>query len=239
MNHLTDANSESRGAAEPEIALRDELQYIVVEGVIGAGKTTLSRILADRFSGRLVTEQFEENPFLERFYEDRERWAFQTQMSFLASRFKQQNSLLGPDLFHRVMVSDYLFEKDRLFALLNLKGDELQLYDSLFAMMRSTVKVPDLIVYLQSSTDRLMHNIRQRGRAYEATMDREYIAALNEVYNNFFFTYTRSPVLIINADKIDFVKNRSELDEIVRQIASSNHPGTVYFNPTPVGTLFG
>lgn len=234
----TPAGGRSGRSENDAIVLRDHLQYIVVEGVIGAGKSTLSRILAERFGGRQISEQFDENPFLERFYSDRARWAFQTQMSFLASRFKQQSSAFGPDLFHRVVVSDYLFEKDRLFALLNLKGDELQLYDTLFGMMRSTIQVPDLIVYLQSSTDRLMSNIALRARPYEQAMDRNYIASLNDVYNNFFFSYKRSPVLIINADKIDFVKNQEELDEIVRQIATSDHPGTVYFNPTPSGTLF-
>ncbi len=196
-------NTRDRAGSGSQLTLREELNYIVVEGVIGAGKTTLGRILAERFSGRLVAEQFEENPFLERFYADRDRWAFQTQMSFLASRFKQQSASLRPDLFHKVVVSDYLFDKDRLFALLNLKGDELQLYDTLFNMMRAGVQVPDLIVYLQSSTDRLMQNIIKRARTYEQAMDRNYIASLNEVYNNFFFTYNRSPVLIINADKID------------------------------------
>jgi deoxyadenosine/deoxycytidine kinase len=235
---MTEEEKSSSEAEANPIAIREDLHYIVIEGVIGAGKTTLGRIIADRFGGRLVTEQFEDNPFLERFYLDRERWAFQTQMSFLASRFKQQSALSGPDLFHKVVVSDYLFDKDRLFAQLNLKGDEMQLYDSLFGMMRTNVQVPDLIVYLQSSTDRLMQNIKQRARPYEQSMERNYIASLNEVYNNFFFTYNRSPVLIINADKIDFVKNREELEEVVRQIATSAHPGTMYFNPTPAGTLF-
>lgn len=213
------------------VELREDLRYIVIEGVIGVGKTTLAKMLAQRFGGRLVLEAFHENPFLERFYQDRNRWAFQTQLSFLAHRFKQQNSLLKPDLFHNLVVSDYSFDKDKIFAHQNLKGDELQLYESLFNLMQPRVPVPDLVVYLQASTKRLLQNIKLRGRPFENAMDPAYLEALNEAYNYFYFRYTDSPLLIINAEDVDFVRNEEELDEIVRQIVTTTHPGTTYFNP--------
>lgn len=212
------------------IHLPDHVRYIVIEGVIGAGKTTLARIFSERFDGRLVLEEFEQNPFLERFYEDAGRWAFPTQLSFLASRFRQQKRLLDRDLFHRVVVSDYAFDKDRIFAHLNLEGDELQLYETLYTLMQPATPVPDLVIYLQSTPERLMKNIRLRGRSYEEKMDPAYIDALNDAYNYYFFRYTQSPLLIINATEIDFVKNEHELDELLRQAASAR-PGTTYFNP--------
>lgn len=211
--------------------LPDALRYVVIEGVIGAGKTTLASILSRRFGARLIKEQFEENPFLDRFYEDRPRWAFQTQLSFLASRFRQQQSLAGRDLFHDVVVSDYAFDKDRIFARLNLSGDELQLYDTMFGIMQPSVPVPDLIVYLQSTTDRLMDQIRKRGRTFERNMDPAYIEALNQAYNAYFFHYNRSPLLIVNAARIDFVENSADLEELLTQIARMQYPGTTYFNP--------
>ena len=216
---------------DPVEHLRDDLRYIVIEGVIGAGKTSLAKLLAQRFKAQLVLEEFEENPFLGRFYEDKKRWAFHTQLSFLASRFRQQKALSARDLFHRVVISDYMFEKDRLFAQQNLKGDEWQLYETLFWQMNIAVPRPDLIVYLQSNTDRLMQNISQRDRSYEQKMSRAYIAELNDAYNAYFFHFDRCPLLIINAVHIDFVKNPEDLEELIRQIASTRHPGTTYFNP--------
>jgi len=219
------------------IALRDDLRHIVIEGVIGAGKTTLARVIADRFDGMLVLEQFEENPFLSRFYEDRPRWAFQTQLSFLASRFRQQQVLLKRDLFHHVVVSDYSFDKDRIFAHLNLDGDERHLYETLYNVMQAIIPVPDLVVYLQSTTERLLQNIAQRGRTYEQDMDQNYIQTLNDAYNQYFLHYTKSPLLIINSTDIDFVKNQAELQQLVKQIIHLRHPGTTFFNPTPTGQL--
>ncbi|MBT3448372.1 MAG: deoxynucleoside kinase [Bacteroidetes Order II. Incertae sedis bacterium] len=221
---------------DPPVGLPDHLQYIVIEGVIGAGKTTLARVLAEASNARLTLEQFDENPFLERFYSDRDRWAFQTQLSFLASRFRQQQNLGDRDLFHKHAISDYTFDKDRIFARLNLKGDELALYETMFNIMQPTTPVPDLIVYLQVSTDRLMSNIQRRGRTYEKDMDRAYIESLGQAYNQYFFHYNQSPLLIVNATNIDFVANPEDLKELERQISGLRHPGTTYFNPSPSRT---
>lgn len=218
---------------ESSLAIPEHLQYIVIEGVIGVGKTSLTKLLAEKCEARMVLEQFEENPFLERFYADRDRWAFQTQLSFLASRFRQQQNLGGRDLFHKHLISDYTFDKDRIFARLNLNGDELALYETMFGIMQPTTPVPDLIVYLQASTDRLMDNIFRRGRSYEKAMDRSYIEGLSQAYNQYFFHYNQSPLLIVNASNIDFVGNPNDFNELIRQIAGLRHPGTTYFNPSP------
>lgn len=233
----TDASSSngssSQGHASPERSesfpdLPDALDYLVIEGVIGAGKTTLARLLAEQLQGKLVLEQFEDNPFLERFYEDRARWAFQTQLTFLASRFQQQKDLGERDLFHRLVISDYSFDKDRIFAHQNLSGDELQLYETLFSIMEPNVPTPDLIVYLQSSPERLMHNIEQRGRDYERDMDPEYIADLHAAYDHYFRTYRKTPLLIVNASDIDFVANDDEFEALARTIVTTDLNGTSY-----------
>ncbi|MFV1980493.1 MAG: deoxynucleoside kinase [Rhodothermia bacterium] len=213
-----------------EINLPEHLRYVAIEGVIGVGKTTLAKYLAKRFGGHAVLEMFDENPFLESFYANRERWAFHTQLSFLASRFKQQKGIQNRDLFRTFVVSDYTFDKDRIFAHLNLVGHELSLYNSLFSIMEPTIPRPDLIVYLQSNTDRLMRNIALRGRAYERKMKRDYIQSLVEAYDYFFFRYIGSPLLIVNAAELDFVKYPDDLDEIVRQICTGRHTATTYFN---------
>ena len=212
----------------------DHLRYVVVEGVIGAGKTTLARMLAQQADARLVLEAFEDNPFLERFYGDPARWAFQTQLTFLASRFRQQKQLAERDLFQTSVVADYTFDKDRIFARVTLDGDEHQLYESLFGLMEPSVPVPDLVVYLRSSVDRLLHNIAMRGRSYEAQMDPAYLAELTEAYDRYFFHYTRSPLLIVNATQIDFVKDPSHFAELLRAVRTMKG-GTTHFNPP--GTL--
>ncbi len=232
----TDSSPKPQKGGEPK--LFDAMRYVVIEGVIGVGKTSLARILSQRFRGMLVLEEFEQNPFLERFYQDRPRWAFQTQLSFLASRFRQQQVLMKPDLFHSFVVSDYAFDKDRIFAHLNLEGDELQLYETLFKLMKPSTPTPDLVVYLQSTPQRLMSNIKLRARSFERTMDADYIAALNDAYNYFFFRYVESPLLIVNTEKIDFVNNPEDLEQLVSQIQNLRHPGTTYFNPVPSATLF-
>lgn len=192
----------------------NQFDFIAIEGVIGAGKTSLARLLAKRHNARLVLEEFEENPFLPHFYEDRARYAFQTQLAFLASRFKQQEKLRSRDLFHEMVISDYLFDKDRIFARLNLSGDEMALYDNIYGIMNSIAAKADMVVFIQSSVDRLMQNIRNRGRPYEKEMSRSYIEELNNAYNHFFHHYARSPLIIVNATEVDFVGNESHLKYI-------------------------
>lgn len=214
----------------PALTLPDHLRYVAIEGVIGVGKTTLAKHLASRFRGHTVLEQFEENPFLESFYSNSDRWAFHTQLSFLASRFKQQKQLQNRDLFRSFVISDYTFDKDRIFAHLNLQGDELQLYETLYTIMEPSIPQPDLIVYLQSSAERLMRNIAQRGRSFERKMKESYIESLVEAYNYYFFRYHGSPLLIVNATELDFVRYPEDLEEIVRQICEGRHTATTYFN---------
>lgn len=200
------------------VTIENTFEFIAIEGVIGAGKTSLAKLLSERNNARLVLEQFKDNPFLPKFYEDRERYAFPTQMAFLASRFKQQQDMLSKDLFHQMTISDYIFEKDRIFARLNLEDDELALYDSIFNIMTSISAKPDLVIYLQSAVDRLMENIRQRDRNYERSISHSYLEELSEAYNHFFYYYNKSPLIIINTSEIDFVSNEKHLDYIEEQI---------------------
>jgi deoxyadenosine/deoxycytidine kinase len=205
--------------------------YLCIEGVIGAGKTSLSYLLAERFNARTVLEEAEENPFLAKFYTDRRMFAFQTQLWFLVSRYKQLSMMIAQqDLFHQVTISDYIFAKDRIFANVNLDEDELILYNQLSRVMESSIAQPDLVVYLQASTDVLLKRIEKRGRAYEYNMDRDYIDLLNQAYNHFFFHYSSTPLLIINTNDIDFVNNSDDFEEIVEQIVRARN-GTSYYQP--------
>jgi deoxyadenosine/deoxycytidine kinase len=202
-----------------------------VEGVIGAGKTSLSRMVSERLNARLVLEQFEENPFLERFYEDPEHYSFQTQIFFLLSRYRQQQDLFQADLFHNTLVTDYIFDKDKIFAYLNLQDDELRLYETLVSSIEKNIPTPDLVVYLQSSVERLISNIRARGRKYEENMSEEYIKDLNEAYNYFFFRYKNAPLLIVNSTEIDFVNNKEDFEELYKEILRPNRAPVEYYNP--------
>ena len=204
--------------------------HIAVEGSIGVGKTSLSKILAEKLQCKLILEEFEENPFLAEFYKDPERYAFQTQLFFLLSRYKQQLDFQQIDIFTKSIVSDYMFMKDRIFASLNLSDKEMNLYDNVALILEKNMINPDLIIFLQSDTDRLMKNIESRGRNYESNMDWNYIDALNQIYNEFFFRYDKSPLLIINTNDIDFVNDKNDLDEILNIIQKPIN-GTKYYNP--------
>jgi len=211
--------------------LPSEIHYIAIEGVIGVGKTTLAKMLSDQLGARLVLEKFEENPFLPNFYKDPEHYAFQTQIFFLLSRYRQQQELFQADLFHSHIVSDYIFEKDKIFAYLTLRDDELKLYENLLVAIEKTIPMPDLVIYLQSSNDRLLANIKKRGREMEKHMSDEYIKELNEAYNYFFFRYKSTPLLIVKATDIDFVNNPEHFDDLLTQILRPNKAPVEYYNP--------
>jgi deoxyguanosine kinase len=210
---------------------KTDIRHIAIEGVIGAGKTSLANLVGNRLSAKIVLERFEENPFLDKFYEDKERYAFQTQIFFLLSRYKQQQELIQADLFHRFLVTDYIFEKDKIFAYLNLEDDELKLYENLLGSIEHNIPTPDLVVYIQSSVDRLMVNIRKRGRDIERNMSEDYIRDLNEAYNYFFFRYKSAPLLIVNATKIDFVNDENDLNDLMIEIFRPNKAPVEYYNP--------
>jgi deoxyguanosine kinase len=207
-----------------------ENRYIVVEGVIGAGKTSLARMMSERLQGKLVLEEVEENPFLKDFYRDRERYAFQTQMHFLFSRFQQQRNLRQMELFSERMVADYLFQKDRIFASLTLSEQELALYERLVGWLELEVLTPDIVVYLQANPDTLLRRIQKRGRLFEKDMDPGYIRQLNEAYNHFFFHYMGSPLLVVNTNAIDFVNNPEDFEDLLARI-KSHRQGTTYYQP--------
>ena len=194
--------------------------YIAVEGVIGVGKTTLARMLQSRFEAELQLEVFEENPFLADFYSDRERYAFQTQIFFLLSRYHQQRRSVREVLDSgRNLLTDYTFAKDALFASINLTGDELEMYYKVHEALGEKVRLPDLIVYLQADTQVLMQRIAMRDRSYERNMEVGYIELLNQAYNDHFVHhYQGPPVLTIQTDDLDFVKNTNDLDLIQGRI---------------------
>jgi deoxyadenosine/deoxycytidine kinase len=208
----------------------DNLRYIAVEGVIGAGKTSLTARLSQTLGARANYEEFEKNPFLEDFYNDPDRYAFQTQLFFLMSRYKQQQELHQLDLFHVMIVSDYLFAKDRIFATLNLNEKEMKLYDGIAKIMEKDIVKPDLAIYLQASTKNLMQSIRKRNRKMEKNISEEYIQALNELYNKYFFHYSETPLLVINTDEIDFVHNENDYKDILYEI-NHHSAGTRYYVP--------
>lgn len=206
------------------------LYYIAIEGPIGVGKTSLVQLLAKKLDARTILEQFEENPFLTDFYDDPERFAFQTQLFFLLQRYQQQQELRQVDIFHNLIITDYMFVKDRLFASLNLNEKEMTLYETVASLLERNVINPDLVIYLQADTDTLMKNIGKRKRSFEKNMSRDYIDALNQVYNEYFFRYQDTPLLIINTNNIDFVNKKKDLEEIIN-VVRQPITGTKFFNP--------
>ncbi|GAB4574901.1 MAG: hypothetical protein Kow0077_23770 [Anaerolineae bacterium] len=194
------------------------MTYVAIEGVIGAGKTTLARLLQPELGGTLVLEVFEENPFLSRFYEDRARYAFQTQIFFLLSRYHQQRSL---KLMTRPLVSDYIFAKDALFASVNLEGDELAMYQRVHSALAEQIETPDLLIYLRADTDQLMHRIALRDRPYERNMAWDYIDSLRQAYDAFFASYDAGPVLVLDANRLDFVASEEDRADVLNRILAA------------------
>ena len=207
------------------------LYYIAIEGPIGVGKTSLSKLIAEKLGARLVLEEFEENPFLSEFYKDPERYAFQTQLFFLLQRYRQQHELRQVDMFQNLVIADYMFIKDRLFASLNLNEKEIELYDTVANLLEKNIIKPDLVIYLQGSTSSIMNKISVRGRSIEKNITSEYIDALSQVYTEYFFRYQETPLVIINTDNIDFVNNENDFNEIINYIRKPV-VGTKYFNPS-------
>lgn len=202
------------------------------------GKTSLARLLAERLHARLLLEEPEENPFLEDFYKDPRRHAFATQMFFLVSRYQELSELNQPDLFHEAVVSDYMFQKDRIFANLNLSDRELALYDKIAPVLERDIPAPSLVVYLQASPEVIWSRIQQRGRPYERIMDPKYTATLAEAYNYFFFHFRDAPLLVVNTNEMNFVDRRADLEELVARI-ESHQEGVAYLSPGGSGSEAG
>jgi len=199
--------------------------YVAIEGAIGVGKTTLARILKEPLRAQLLLEVFEENPFLSGFYSDPERYAFQTQVFFLLSRYRQQHRVIPATVGHSSLVSDYMFDKDRLFARLTLSGDELAMYERVQLILSEQIPTPDLVIFLRASTDDLMQRISFRDRAYERSMSSEYIDQLRSAYESFFSQYTAAPVLAIDTRDLNIVQDARARDQVVARIREALRTG--------------
>ena len=208
------------------------LSYIAVEGVIGAGKTSIAQMLAERLNAKLILENFEDNPFLEKFYIKPEDYAFRTQMFFLLERYTQLQEVHQKELLQNFVSSDYIFEKDKIFAYINQSKDENKIYKNVDKRLDKGVVVPDLVIYLQSSVERLMTNIRKRSREIEKEISEDYINSLNEAYNYFFSRYKATKIMIVNCEETDFVNNTADFDELVNEIFKSDLSAVKYYNPS-------
>ena len=205
-------------------------KYIVVEGPIGVGKTSLARILANEFQARTVFERIEDNPFLPKFYKSRETYAFQNQTFFLLNRYQQQVELAQQDLFSQNTVADYLFAKDQIFASLTLSAEELNLYQQIYALLNARVPKPDLVVYLQARSEVLYKRIKKRDKKYERGVTFEYLGEVAQAYNRFFFHYDEAPLLVVNTSEIDFVSSSKDLADLIKEVNCMGS-GTQHYIP--------
>ncbi|MCG8462529.1 MAG: deoxynucleoside kinase [Holophagales bacterium] len=203
--------------------------YLAIDGPIGVGKTTLVDLLARRFEGVKVLEDAD-NPFLDKFYKDRPGAAFQTQLYYLLSRFKQQQEIIQRELFQRFVVADYPFQKDRIFAYLNLTDDELLIYDKLYSMLEAQVPKPDLVLYLVADLETCMARIRRRNRAYEKRLSEEYLGELIDAYNHYYHHYRNTPVLVVDTRNLNFPEHPSDFEELLEQLMKPRK-GTEYYVP--------
>ncbi len=205
-------------------------RYIAIEGPIGVGKTSLAKILANKFGWRLVQEEVGHNPFLERFYENQRKYAFQTQLFFLLSRYRQQREMAQGNLFEKGVISDYVLAKDKIFALINLEDDEIALYDSIYKLLVPTIPKPDLVIYLQARPEVLLNRVRKRGVDYERNISLDYLKTLSDAYNEYFFHYNETPLLVVSTSEIDFVESPRDLEHLVREVKSVKR-GTQHYIP--------
>jgi deoxyguanosine kinase len=204
--------------------------YIAIEGAIGVGKTSVVERLAERLDATTVLEDWGQNPFLKPFYDGTSGAAFQVELFFLLSRYRQQQELVQRNLFAQATISDYVFEKSKLFAYLNLEDSELMIHEKLYGLLAEGVPKPDLVVYLQAPTEVLMKRIRGRGRPEESRLSEEYLAEVNRAYNYYFFHYNLTPLLVVNTAEVDFVKHPQDLEDLLKQIKAMGK-GTQYYVP--------
>ena len=205
-------------------------KYIVVEGPIGVGKSSLAKILAAEFQARTIFEQVEDNPFLAKFYKSRETYAFQNQTFFLLNRYQQQIVLAQQDLFNQSTVADYLFAKDQIFASLTLSAEELNLYQQIYALLNTRVAKPDLVIYLQARPEVLYKRIKKRDKKYERSVTFEYLSEVAQAYNQFFFHYDETPLLVVNTSEIDFIASSEHLADLIKEINNMGS-GTQHYIP--------
>ena len=225
---------ELSGAINIDLKGRTPPAFIAVEGPIGVGKTTLAKRLAASFNYQTLLEEAEENPFLEKFYRNRKQGALAAQLFFLFQRAQKIQDMRQADIFEPVRVSDFLIEKDPLFARINLDSDEFQLYEKVYHQLTIDAPKPDLVIYLQASTDVLLSRIESRGIGFEQSIDRDYLERLNEVYSEFFLYYDDAPLLIVNASEIDLVNGDGDYRHLVDYLLDIRS-GRHYFNPTVFG----
>lgn len=207
-----------------------EPRYIAIEGPIGVGKTSLAERLAELLGARLLREPVEENPFLPRFYADQARYAFSAQVFFLLNRYRQQQELAQQDLFQQSTVADYLFDKDRIFAHLNLNDGELELYEQIYGLLNPRVVRPDLVVYLQARPKVLLERIKRRAKPYEKSLDLKYLERLSAAYGDYFFYYRETPLLSVDTTEIDFMAREEDFQALVKEIRTAER-GIQHFNP--------